>query len=152
MALLSLTLATSLHYDLRFHGPLPFSTDFTWPDVSSHAVLAEEFGRMIPPMASVSAQSQLVPHVSERRAIYLFPYASDSAEYIFLDTTGDIYPYYAVTEYEHAVKVVLSRGHYGILASEDGFLLLKRGWLPPTEDALHTIFSRERPSDYTRLL
>jgi uncharacterized membrane protein len=146
MALLSLMLASSLHYDLRFHGSLPVSTDFTWPNISPHAALAEQFGRMIPPTASVSAQSRLVPHISERRAVYLFPYASDSAEYIFLDITGDIYPYYVLNEYERAVKVILSGGRYGILVRGNGFLLLKRGSPPPTMDVLDAIFSVDRRS------
>jgi uncharacterized membrane protein len=146
MALLGLTLASSLHYDFQFYGNLPFSTNFTWPSISSHAALAQRFIRMIPPTAAVSAQSPLVPHISERYAIYLFPYASNSAEYIFLDVTGDIYPYYDSSVYERAVYAVLSSGYYGILAWDDGYLLLKRGLSPPTTATLDTIFAVPRYS------
>jgi uncharacterized membrane protein len=132
MALLGLTLASSLHYDFTFHGNLPFSTNFAWPTVSPHVVRIQQFVHIIPPTVSVSAQSHLVPHISERRDIYLFPYASDSAEYIFLDTTGDIYPYNDSGAYERAIRVVLSSGQYGVLAWDDGLLLLKRGLPPPT--------------------
>jgi uncharacterized membrane protein len=141
VGLLSLTLISSLRYDFRFHGSLPFSTHFTWPEVSAHTVLAQQFIQMIPPTASVSAQSQLVPHVSQRRDIYLFPYGKDSAEYIFLDTTSDIYPYFGVSAYDHAVQTVLASGRYGILAQSDGFLLLERGLPPPPNTSLNTIFA-----------
>jgi len=144
MMLLGSALASSLRYDCNFHGNLPFSTNFAWPSVSSHTVMAQRFVRMVPPKAAVSAQSQLVPHLSERRAIYLFPYASDSAEYIFLDTTSDIYPYNDSSAYERAVQAVFTSGSYGILAWNDGLLLLKRDWPPPTALMLSTLFARHR--------
>jgi uncharacterized membrane protein len=139
--LLSLTLVSSLHYDFTFHGNLPFSTNFIWPTVSPHVARVQRFVNIIPPDASVSAQSHIVPHISERRDIYLFPYARDSVEYIFLDTTGDVYPYYDSSAYESVVRMVLSSGQYGILASDDGLLLLKRGLPPPTTSTLNRIFT-----------
>jgi hypothetical protein len=145
VGLLSLTLVSALRYDFRFHGNLPFSANFIWPKVTSHNVLAQRFVQIIPPTASVSAQSRLVPHVSQRRDIYLFPYASDSAEYIFLDITSDTYPYLGTEMYEHAVHAVIASGHYGILAQDDGFLLLKRGLPPPPDIALDMIFATHSP-------
>jgi hypothetical protein len=71
----------------------------------------------------------------------LFPYASDSAEYIFLDTTSDIYPYFGVGAYNRAVQKVLASGHYGVLAQDDGFILLKRGLSPPSETTLNMLFA-----------
>ena len=139
--LLGLTLVSSLHYDFTFHGNLPFATNFIWPTVSPHVARIQQFIDIIPPAASVSAQSHIVPHISERRDIYLFPYGSDSVEYIFLDTTGDVYPYYDSSAYESVVRMVLSSGQYGILASDDGLLLLKRGLPPPTASTLNRLFS-----------
>jgi len=86
---------------------------------------------MIPPTASVSAQTRLVPHLSQRLSIYLFPYGDDQAEYILLDVTGDTYPYGNVRAYDGEVKKVLLSGHYGIVAAENGYLLLERGLPPP---------------------
>ncbi len=66
------------------YGALPFSRGFGWPHVTAHDALAQRFIEMIPASASVSAQSTLVPHISERTNIYQFPYDDDNANYIFL--------------------------------------------------------------------
>jgi uncharacterized membrane protein len=139
--LLGSSLASALHYDRTFFGKLPFSVDFVWPTTSSHTQLAEQFVKQIPPTASVSAQSSLVPHVSHREAIYLFPYVSDEAEYIFLDTTSDIYPYMTIDAYKRAVQAVLCHGQYGIVQQQDGLILLKRGLTPPSRAVQQEIIS-----------
>jgi uncharacterized membrane protein len=107
-------------------GTMPFSEGFRWPVATAHTELAQHFIDMIPPQASVSAQSALVPHLSHRKQIYLFPYGDNYADYILLDVTSDIYPFYS-HDYVAAVKKVLLSGNYGILAAQDGYLLLKRG-------------------------
>jgi len=112
-------------------GTMPFSQGFRWPVASAHTELAQHFINMIPSGASVSAQTALVPHISHRAHIYLFPYADDYADYVFLDVTSDIYPFYS-HDYIAAVKKVLLSGDYGILAAQDGYLLLKRGLSPPS--------------------
>ena len=86
---------------------------------------------MIPESASVSAQSSLVPHISERKSIYLFPYQDTSADYIFLDTTSYFYPFQSSYSYISEVKNVLMGGNYGVVAAQDGYLLLKRGLPAP---------------------
>ena len=112
-------------------GTMPFSQGVRWPVASAHTELAQHFIDMIPAEASVSAQSALVPHLSHRAHIYLFPYADDYADYVFLDVTSDIYPFYS-HDYIAAVKKVLLSGDYGILAAQDGYLLLKRGLPAPS--------------------
>jgi uncharacterized membrane protein len=112
------------------YGALPNTLGFHWPQVVPHDNLAQSFIERIPPTASVSAQSNLVPHISERSAIYLFPYGIDRAEYIFLDIISSPYPYQADT-YMAAVKKVLMSGQFGVVAAQDGYLLLKRGLPPP---------------------
>ncbi len=47
---------------------------------------------LIPPEASVSAQSPLVPHLSRRMGIYLFPNFSQQAEYVILSLDRTSYP------------------------------------------------------------
>ena len=130
-ALLMLVLFSAVRTDYVFFGRMPFSEGFRWPTVSAHTALAQRFIAMIPPDASVSAQTALVPHLSQRVSIYLFPYATDVADYIFLDVTGDIYPYFGSLDYIREVKKVLLSGNYGIMAAQDGYLLLKRGLPPP---------------------
>lgn len=109
-----------------FQGATPLITSFQWPKTTSHTALAQHFMQLIPPNASVSAQSHLVPHLSERTRIYLFPFGDTVANYIFLDVTGNTYPLQAA-DYIHDVKQILFSGNYGILAAQDGYLLLKRG-------------------------
>jgi uncharacterized membrane protein len=113
------------------YGSLPLSRGFTWPQVTAHAALAQRFLDMIPASASVSAQSSLVPHLSERNSIYLFPYQDDHAEYIFLDITSFTYPY-NINPYTDEIKKILLSGNYGVVAAQDGYLLLKKGLPAPT--------------------
>ncbi|HLX56177.1 MAG TPA: DUF2079 domain-containing protein, partial [Ktedonobacteraceae bacterium] len=127
--LVGFTLFTVVHEDFTY-GALPFSRGFGWPHVTAHDQLAGQIEAMIPPSASVSAQSDLVPHVSERAHIYLFPYGDTSADYIFLDVTGVTYPYES-PQFITEVKKVLLGGSYGVVAAQDGYVLLKRGLPPP---------------------
>ena len=112
------------------YGALPFSRGFGWPQVTAHDALAQRFIDMIPASASVSAQSSLAPHLSERSDIYLFPYGDDLADDIFLDITSSTYPFDS-SHYTSEVKKVLLSGNYGVAAAQDGYLLLKRGLPPP---------------------
>ena len=120
-----LTLSTALIADTTFYEVLPFSQGFELPQVSVHTSEAEQLLRMIPPDASVSAQNKFVSHLSERDHIYLFPYQDDRAEYILLDTTGDMYPL-ASSAYAQEVQKILHIGHYHVLVAENGYLLLQR--------------------------
>lgn len=112
------------------YGSLPFSRGFSWPQVTAHENLAQRFIDMIPASASVSAQSSLVPHLSERSSVYLFPYQDDRADYIFLDITSFTYPYQS-SQYTSEVKKILLSGNYGVVAAQDGYLLLKKGLQAP---------------------
>jgi uncharacterized membrane protein len=112
------------------YGSLPFSRGFSWPQVTAHDSLAQRFIDMIPATASVSAQSSLVPHLSERNSVYLFPYQDDRADYIFLDITSFTYPFNS-SQYTTEVKKVILSGNYGVVAAQDGYLLLKKGLPAP---------------------
>ena len=118
-------------------GHMPFTQGFQWPQVTQHDTIAEKFVDMIPADASVSAQSSLVPHISERADVYMFPYGVGlykekyQAQYVFLDVSSDIYPYYSSYYYIHDVKLLMINGDYGVAAAQDGYLLLKRGLTPP---------------------
>ncbi len=127
--LLALALFAVVQQDFTY-GAMPFSRGFGWPQVTAHDQLAGRIEAMIPAPASVSAQSDLVPHVSQRAHIYLFPYGDTVADYIFLDVTSTTYPYNS-PQYITEVKNVLLSGNYGIVAAQDGYLLLKRGLAPP---------------------
>ncbi len=127
--LLVLALFAVVHQDATY-GAMPFSRGFGWPNVTAHDRIANQIETMIPTLASVSAQSNLVPHISQRAHIYLFPYGDTVADYIFLDVTGYTYPY-SSPQYIAEVKNVLLSGNYGVVTAQDGYLLLKRGLTPP---------------------
>ncbi len=96
----------------------------------AHSALAQRFINQLPADASVSAQSKLVPHVSHRVSIYLFPYGDGIttpafAQYIFLDKTSDFYPYPTFNLYSTEVQKVLKSPTYHILDQDDGYILLK---------------------------
>jgi uncharacterized membrane protein len=122
------------------YSVMPYAHGFVKPSVTMHDKLASHFIREIPADASVSTQTTLVPHLSQRRSIYLFPYAVDHVDYIFLDATDYTYPFKNYADYAAAVKSILRQGNYGILNMKDGYLLLKRDY--PTSDitpAIHMI-------------
>ena len=122
-----LALGFSVH-EQRNHGNLPFSKLLVWPEQTAHTRIADSLLTLIPANASVSAQETLVPHVSERRFIYQFPYDDTSADYVFLDVTGDRYPYAGSTfAYAQEVQRVLADPDYHVVAAEDGYLLIARG-------------------------
>ncbi|MBV9710892.1 MAG: DUF2079 domain-containing protein [Ktedonobacteraceae bacterium] len=142
-AMLCFVLFTTVRRDDTFFGKMPFAENFQWPTSSAHMQLAQHFIDMVPPDASISAQTKLVPHLSHRSTIYMFPYgtpfdstkpasiSTGKADYVLLDLEGDVYPYYTSQEYINGVKTVLLNGDYGILAAQDGYLLLKRGLPQP---------------------
>jgi uncharacterized membrane protein len=113
-------------------GQLPLTQGFIWPQVTTHTALAQKFVDMIPANASVSAQSNLVPHISHRSNIYLFPYQDMTSDYVFLDVTSEFYPYFGSFAYTTEVKKLLLSGDYGVLAADDGYLLLQKGLKAPT--------------------
>src|SRR5207247_231939 len=89
LALMLIYILFTVLHQHSTHSAMPFAQDFRWPHNTAHTQLAQRFIDMIPPTASVSAQSRLVPHFSQRLNVYMFPYADDRANYILLDVTGD---------------------------------------------------------------
>ncbi|MBN1401799.1 MAG: DUF2079 domain-containing protein [Anaerolineae bacterium] len=126
-------------------GISPLSRNYNPPRVTRHHRLAAEFLERIPPDASVSAQSNLYPHLSQREQAYFFPAIND-AEYVFLDVTSTSYPLTVQHLYLNA-RHLLRFGEYGVLAAKDGYLLLQRG-IPPLlsgelDDAFYTFVHPE---------
>ena len=93
--------------------------------------LASHFIAEVPADASITTQTALVPHLSERKDIYLFPYAVNDAEYILLDARGYVYPFKYYSSYAAAVNTILQSGNYGVVDLQDGYILLKKGCSTP---------------------
>ena len=105
---------------------LPQVTFWAWPTATAHSELADSVVALIPPDASVCAQNTLVPHLSQRRFIYQYPYAADQADYVVLDTKGYIYPFANQDDYNQSVRDLLASGNYTTIFDLDGYLVLQR--------------------------
>jgi uncharacterized membrane protein len=115
-------LVASLCYHY-YRGFSPLSAQFQWPMVTEHHRLMQKFADMIPPTASLSAQFNLNPHLSQRENIYVCPYIED-VEYVFIDVSSLINK----DNYQEWLKsTLLESRQFGLLAAEDGYLLLQRG-------------------------
>ncbi|MEM4723830.1 MAG: DUF2079 domain-containing protein [Candidatus Hadarchaeum sp.] len=90
--------------------------------------------KAIPPDASVSTLSKLVPHLANRKQIYLYPTVAE-AEYILFDSAleADFFPMISRDPRGEAIERLLPfivSGEYGLLRVEEGVLLLQRGYDP----------------------
>ena len=106
-------------------GVSPIVPDFEPPRVTDHQRVGREIMAHIPADAPLSAQSDLYPHLSNRRKAYLFPAVND-AEYVLVDMAGSAYPL-AADEQFWEIQALLESGEFGVTAAEDGYLLLQRG-------------------------
>lgn len=113
------------HLD-RYQTFLPLSSRY-----ASTFALAPRYGAAlqiaarIPDDAVVSAQFNLVSHVSQRRRAHIFPRIED-AEYVFLDTQGVFEPFSDRAKYQAAVDALRADPGFETIADQDGFILLHR--------------------------
>jgi len=119
----ALVLLSTLLYH-RYHGFTPLGLRFEMAQVTPHHRLAKELMALIPDGATVSAQSGLNPHLSQRPKIYMFPKVED-AEYVFFDVSVDSWPIHP-NDQKDIFEGLIAQG-FGVLAGEDGYLLLQRG-------------------------
>jgi alpha-D-xyloside xylohydrolase len=104
-------------------GAGPVAANYAPATVTAHAHLAQAIVEDLPPTAGVSASASLVPLVTHRARVYVFPTIQD-AEYVFLDVTngnatsaGDVY---------QRATALLAGGDWAIQDARDGLLLLAR--------------------------
>jgi uncharacterized membrane protein len=111
--------AVRAYHDLTLRG--------VWPAVTTHDLLGDQILRLIPPNASVSAQSTLAAHLSQRARIHQFPSGAYTDQYVALDVTAsDYYPYTSPQGYVAAIRALLTTCQVSVLAADDGYLLLRR--------------------------
>jgi uncharacterized membrane protein len=124
-AVCALVLGSSLAYHY-YHGYTPLSPSFSlaWPGY--HEEVGRRLAASIPPEAAVSAQFNLGPHVSQRAQFSMFP-AVGNSDYIFLDVATQPNSVGFWEGFHNRVKEALARPDYGLVAAEDGFILLKKG-------------------------
>lgn len=129
----------------RLQGFSPLAAGFEMPFVTAHERLAARFFSLIPASAAVSAQSRLVPHLSQREEVYMFPRVED-ADYVLFDVTADSWPIHPNDQWELYQSLVKEQD-FGVLAAEDGYILLRRGLSGADElpDSFYSFARREEP-------
>lgn len=108
------------------YSPLPpsFSAERGRFDVDHHAAVSRSFVEMVPPHAIVSAQSPFVPHLAQRREIFVFPRVL-TAEYVLIDDYGPK-PQEDLEAGYDACRAALPRLGFDLAREEDGIQLWRR--------------------------
>jgi len=108
------------------YGPGPLGGQFHGDRYAQnvHTELGHQVIARIPKNASLSAQADLVPHVSQREEIYTFPNLH-GAEYVWLDTTASPWPL-DKGQYDRAVAQLRRNGLYELTFEDDGYMLFRR--------------------------
>ena len=84
-----LVLGSAVAYFTQGAGPL--AANYAPATISDHARMATRVAQTIPENAAVSSTSTLVPHLSHRARLYVFPAVLD-AEYILVDLLSSSAP------------------------------------------------------------
>ena len=122
-AAVALACTSLFGYVLAGAGPL--GANYAPATLSAHARATADLAASLPPAAAVSATSSLVPHVSQRSRVYVFPAVLD-ADYVFLDLRASPAPTSAGDVYLR-IKKLLASGDYRIEHNADGLVLLAHG-------------------------
>ncbi|MGI9147897.1 MAG: DUF2079 domain-containing protein, partial [Chloroflexota bacterium] len=105
-----------------FEGAGPLGANYAPGFVTEHAIQAEALARSLPAGAAVSASSALVPRVSRRARVYVFPAVLD-ADYVFVDLLASPAPTSAGDVFLR-IQALLADGGWTTQAAADGLLLL----------------------------
>jgi uncharacterized membrane protein len=130
LAALGLVLTSLAAYVREGAGPL--GANYAPASITPHATEAAALAAWLPPEAPVSASSALVPHVSRRAGVYVFPAVLD-AEYVFVDLRASPAPTSAGDVFTR-LRTMLAQGGWRIEHAEDGLLLLRRALDAPAID------------------
>jgi uncharacterized membrane protein len=93
--------------------------------------------KIIGETSSVSAQSNILPHIPVREQIYMFPHGIENSEYIIIKTAipfakkSNVFgvPYFSkyTDKYFFAAFQIINDKNWGIVYYQNNWLLLKRG-------------------------
>ncbi len=126
-----------------YFGPAPWSKTFWNPDYkvaqfrtldysyksyvpAENAAALREGISHIPAGASVSAQSDIVPHLVNRRGLYFFPSFIEKADYVIIDMKGNIWPLTEKSAHEAGVLKLRNDRRFSMIFSKDGVMVFKR--------------------------
>ncbi len=134
-ASLALVGASALAYVLQGSGPL--AANYAPATVTSHALDAEAIARSLPRDAAVSASTSLVPRLTQRPHVYVFP-AVEDADYVFVDLQSTPAPTSAGDMYLR-LQSMLASGDWHVRSAQDGLIVLNRD--PAGSDAVRLGFT-----------
>jgi uncharacterized membrane protein len=118
----ALVLTGLLGYALEGAGPL--GANYAPAQVTDHAQRAAVLADRLPADATISASSALVPRLSRRPHVYVFPAVLD-ADYVFLDLLSSPAPTSAGDVYLR-VQGLLADGGWQVETADDGLVILQR--------------------------
>ncbi len=121
-----LVLAVALVYHV-YRGYSPLALAYEWPPVTAHEQVGDKLAASIPPGAPVVAQAELVPLVSHRPWVQIWQGPFDAqADYFLLDISHPAFVNRKGAQ-ENLLSDMARDPNVGVIASEDGYLLLQRG-------------------------
>ncbi len=118
-----LLVAGALGYYLYAPGPLARNFDASRYALDANTAAGHTLLQTIPADAIVATQTELLPHLAERRSVYEFtvPQFPWQVEYAVAKTTGTWFP-----RYKPFWDKYLDSGYLGIVAQSGSFLLARR--------------------------
>jgi uncharacterized membrane protein len=128
----------------RDRGATPLAEDFTLKERTARHALADRLVTLVPADAALSATGGLNAHLAGRKTLYVYP-RIDDATWVFVDFAPSIAPVINRDRYEHLQG--LREAGFGIVAAEDGFLLLAKG--TPDRVAAEAAFRHPAPAGWT---
>jgi hypothetical protein len=121
-----LVLAVSLVYHV-YRGYSPLALAYYWPLVTAHEQVGDKLAASVPPTAPVVAQAELVPLVSHRPWVQIWQGPLDpQADYFLLDISHPAFVNRKGAQ-ENLLSDLARDPGVGVIASEDGYLLVQRG-------------------------
>ncbi|MEJ2559409.1 MAG: DUF2079 domain-containing protein [Anaerolineae bacterium] len=123
LSIVVLVASLTYHY---YRGYSPLARPFHWPDVTAHERIGDELAASIPPEVPVVAQAELVPLVSHRPWIQIWQGPFDErADYFLLDVSHPAFVNRDGAQ-ESLLSDIAQDPTVGLIASNDGYLLLQR--------------------------
>jgi uncharacterized membrane protein len=109
-------------------SPIPPARYADWSrfTVTAHARLGHDLLSRVPSDAVVTAQSDLLPHLSQRPEIYVYPDNLDKAEYVVVDLQSNPYPFSSSKKLNDSLQNLLADTEFDLWAQVDGYYLLRR--------------------------
>jgi hypothetical protein len=147
LSIVVLVASLTYHY---YRGYSPLAWPFHWPDVTAHERIGDELAATIPPEVPIVAQAELVPLVSHRPWVQIWQGPFDErADYFLLDVSHPAFVNRDGAQ-ESLLSDIAQDPTVGLIASNDGYLLLQRDAARlPTAPEFFTFAYADPPANAT---